>query len=86
MQILLAYVDKYNDLSKSMSGILNSFEQRLGKLEQTIVPVYKETEVLQNRQKSKIEKLGPSNCFIIFSFIYRSGRNTGELRKGSLSL
>lgn len=53
MQLLKANVDKYNDLSKSMSGILNSFEQRLGKLEQTIVPVYKETEVLQNRQKSE---------------------------------
>lgn len=53
MQLLKSNVDKYNDLSKSMSGILNSFEQRLGKLEQTIVPVYKETEILQNRQKSK---------------------------------
>ena len=45
-------VEKYHDLAKSMSNILNSFEQRLGKLEHTIVPVYKETEHLQKKQQS----------------------------------
>lgn len=46
-------VDKYHDLTRSMSKILTTFEQRLGKLEQTILPVYNETENLQNRQQSK---------------------------------
>lgn len=46
-------VEKYHDLTTSMCKILDSFEQRLGKLEQTIVTVYKETEQLQKRQHSK---------------------------------
>ncbi|XP_067648559.1 exocyst complex component 7 [Eurosta solidaginis] len=45
-------VEKYHDLSTQMSGILTVFEQRLGKLEQTILPVYQETEQLQNRQQN----------------------------------
>lgn len=45
-------VDKYHDLSSSMSTILTKFEQRLGKLEQTILPVYNQTEHLQKRQKN----------------------------------
>lgn len=36
-----------------MFDILTIFEQRLGKLEQTILPVYQETEQLQKRQQSK---------------------------------
>lgn len=58
-----------------MSGILNSFEQRLGKLEQTIVPVYKETEVLQNRQKSKYE-ITVNQFSTNLNRISRSGCNT----------
>lgn len=46
------HVDKYHDLSSSMSTILTKFEQRLGKLEQTILPVYNQTENLQKRQKN----------------------------------
>lgn len=46
------HVDKYHDLSNSMSAILTKFEQRLGKLEQTILPVYNQTEHLQKRQKN----------------------------------
>ncbi|XP_031621286.1 exocyst complex component 7 isoform X2 [Contarinia nasturtii] len=46
------HVDKYHDLSTSMSTILTKFEQRLGKLEQTILPVYNQTEHLQKRQKN----------------------------------
>lgn len=47
-------VEKYHDLSNSMSSILTTFEHRLGKLEQTILPVYNETEHLQNRFKSML--------------------------------
>lgn len=46
------HVDKFHDLSSSMSSILTKFEQRLGKLEQTILPVYNQTESLQKRQKN----------------------------------
>uniref|UniRef100_T1H6H2 Uncharacterized protein n=1 Tax=Megaselia scalaris TaxID=36166 RepID=T1H6H2_MEGSC len=45
-------VNKYNELSKCMSGILTTFEQRLGKLEETILPVYQKTEHLQKRQQN----------------------------------
>lgn len=51
--MLRSRVDKYHDLTRSMSKILTTFEQRLGKLEQTILPVYNVTENLQNRQQSK---------------------------------
>lgn len=52
-------VEKYHDLSSSMSAILTKFEQRLGKLEQTILPVYNQTEHLQKRQKSMCYNLMP---------------------------
>ncbi|KAH8394997.1 hypothetical protein KR215_004031 [Drosophila sulfurigaster] len=45
-------VDKYHDLSTQMSSILTVFEKRLGNLEQTILPVYQETEQLQKRQQN----------------------------------
>ncbi|XP_058461983.1 exocyst complex component 7 [Malaya genurostris] len=45
-------VEKYSELTKSMSKILNSFEQRLGKLEQTILPVYNVTKNLQKQQQN----------------------------------
>ncbi|KAH8405313.1 hypothetical protein KR222_005229 [Zaprionus bogoriensis] len=45
-------VDKYHDLSTQMSSILTIFEKRLGTLEQTILPVYHETEQLQKRQQN----------------------------------
>lgn len=52
MALLKSRVENYQDLTKSMSTILNSFEQRLGRLEQTILPVYHETEHLQKRQQN----------------------------------
>ncbi|XP_073843735.1 exocyst complex component 7 [Musca autumnalis] len=52
MILLRERVDKYHDLSNQMSGILTVFEQRLGKLEKTILPVYQETEQLQKRQQN----------------------------------
>ena len=35
-----------------MTNVLNSFEERLTKLEATILPVYQETENLQRRQEN----------------------------------
>lgn len=52
LALLKDRVDKYHDLSNSMSTILTKFEERLGKLEQTILPVYNQTEHLQKRQKN----------------------------------
>uniref|UniRef100_A0A1Q3FD21 Exocyst complex component 7 n=1 Tax=Culex tarsalis TaxID=7177 RepID=A0A1Q3FD21_CULTA len=45
-------MEKYSELTQSMSKILNSFEQRLGKLEQTILPVYNVTKNLQKQQQN----------------------------------
>lgn len=58
LSILKDRVEKYHDLSTQMSSILTVFEQRLGKLEQTILPVYKETEQLQKRQQNLHASLG----------------------------
>ena len=40
------------DLTTTMTGVLTSFEERLTKLEATILPVYQETENLQRRQEN----------------------------------
>ena len=37
---------------KGMVSILNSFEERLSKLEATILPVYQETDNLRRRQEN----------------------------------
>ncbi|KAH8301104.1 hypothetical protein KR018_001814 [Drosophila ironensis] len=52
LALLKDRVDKYHDLSTQMSSILTVFEKRLGNLEQTILPVYHETEQLQKRQQN----------------------------------
>ncbi|EDV39596.1 uncharacterized protein Dana_GF24398 [Drosophila ananassae] len=52
LALLKDRVDKYHDLSTQMSSILTVFEKRLGNLEQTILPVYQETEQLQKRQQN----------------------------------
>ena len=49
------------EITNDMVGILASFEQRLKRLEGTILPVYQETENLQRRQGS--------HCSTIPSFI-----------------
>lgn len=53
LSLLKDRVEKYHDLSTQMTSILTVFEHRLGKLEETILPVYKETEQLQKRQQSR---------------------------------
>lgn len=47
-------LEKYHELGGAASKILTSFEDRLKKLELTILPVYNETEVLQRRQTSNV--------------------------------
>lgn len=53
-------LDKYYELGGAASKILTSFENRLKKLELTILPVYNETEHLQTRQQSTLN----SNSFL----------------------
>lgn len=45
-------LEKYHELGGAASKILTSFDDRLKKLEHTILPVYNETEHLQRRQQS----------------------------------
>uniref|UniRef100_A0A0K8TLX6 Exocyst complex component 7 n=1 Tax=Tabanus bromius TaxID=304241 RepID=A0A0K8TLX6_TABBR len=52
LSVLKEHVNKYHDLTNNMSNILTVFEERLGKLEQTILPVYNKTEHLQKRQQN----------------------------------
>uniref|UniRef100_T1J1M1 Vitellogenin domain-containing protein n=1 Tax=Strigamia maritima TaxID=126957 RepID=T1J1M1_STRMM len=48
-------LQRSSQVAQGMTTILTSFENRLAKLEQTILPVYTETETLQRRQNN-IEK------------------------------
>ncbi|XP_046854799.1 exocyst complex component 7-like isoform X2 [Xenia sp. Carnegie-2017] len=43
---------KSDDLTENMRGILSSFNERLSKLEENILPVHKETVELQRRQRN----------------------------------
>lgn len=52
MSILKEAMNKSRTNTHGMLGILNSFENRLQKLESTIEPVYNETEMLRRRQES----------------------------------
>ena len=45
-------IKQSSDLTSTMTNVLNSFEERLTKLEATILPVYQETENLQRRQEN----------------------------------
>lgn len=50
--LLKERVERSKVLTASIVDILQSFEQRLAKLEHTILPVYTETGFLQQRQQS----------------------------------
>ncbi|XP_054285786.1 exocyst complex component 7 [Macrosteles quadrilineatus] len=45
-------VERSSNLTKGITGILSSFEQRLARLEETILPVYNETGNLQRSQQN----------------------------------
>lgn len=45
-----------SQLTNGMVNILTSFEERLARLEKTILPVYNETKNLQQKQESKFLK------------------------------
>ncbi|KAK5640808.1 hypothetical protein RI129_009355 [Pyrocoelia pectoralis] len=48
--LLKERITKSTQITKGIDGILNTFEQRLSRLEDTILPVYNETENLQKCQ------------------------------------
>lgn len=52
MRLFQEALAKSSQLSKGMCGILSSFDERLMKLERTILPVYHETGNLQRRQEN----------------------------------
>lgn len=55
LDILKDSLARSDTMTTNMLGILNSFESRLSKLEETIIPIYKETGNLQRRHEN-IEK------------------------------
>lgn len=48
--LLKEHTEKYNCLTKDMTRILDSFESRLEKLENTILPLFNVTKTLQLQQ------------------------------------
>lgn len=52
LQELKEHVERSNNLTKGITGILSLFEQRLARLEETILPVYNETGNLQRSQQN----------------------------------
>nr|CAD7449343.1 unnamed protein product [Timema bartmani] len=57
LNLLKERVDKSSQLTKGMVVILSTFEHRLARLEETILPVYNETGNLQRRQESILDRL-----------------------------
>ena len=54
LSLLKESLTKSEALTHNMLGILTSFENRLSKLEETITPIYKETDNLQRRHESML--------------------------------
>ena len=52
LEALKESLARSDTMTHNMLGILNSFENRLGRLEETIIPIYKETGNLQRRHES----------------------------------
>ncbi|KAK9888206.1 hypothetical protein WA026_000474 [Henosepilachna vigintioctopunctata] len=50
LDLLRERLDKSNQITNGIDSILNTFEERLSRLEDTILPVYTETEILQKSQ------------------------------------
>ncbi|XP_044759450.1 exocyst complex component 7 [Coccinella septempunctata] len=52
LSLLKERLDKSNQITNDIDSILNTFEERLSRLEDTILPVYTETEILQKSQRN----------------------------------
>ena len=62
-----------------MTNVLNSFEERLTKLEATILPVYQETENLQRRQENIAKTLKALDYAIDFYNVNKEVENVGKV-------
>ena len=67
-------------LTSGMVEILESFETRLGKLEQTILPVYQETGNLQRRQENIEKTLQELDHVIDYYSVSKEGPNGTTLQ------
>lgn len=54
MNLLRERISKSSEIAEKVDKILNTFEYRLLRLEDTILPVYNETENLQKTQQSML--------------------------------
>lgn len=72
VKIIKENVEKSNQITNGIVSILNSFEHRLAKLEETILPVYNETGNLQRQQQSNylLTILSNISLYFIRSFIH----------------
>ena len=57
LEILKDSLARSDTMTQNMLHILNTFENRLSKLEETIIPIYQETGNLQRRHESILAKL-----------------------------
>ena len=75
-------IKQSSDLTSTMTNVLNSFEERLTKLEATILPVYQETENLQRRQENIDKTLEALDHVIDF---YNVSKEVGNVVKAGPS-
>jgi exocyst complex protein 7 len=67
LSLLTERLKKSSQLTKGIDTILNTFEERLSRLEDTILPVYNDTENLQKSQQSILDSRPPSlSLFFIY--------------------
>ncbi|XP_072559578.1 exocyst complex component 7 isoform X5 [Paramormyrops kingsleyae] len=71
-------LDKSNQLTKSMVSILSSFESRLMQLENSIIPVHKQTENLQRLQENVDKTL---SCLDHVISYYHVAKETDKIIK-----
>ncbi|GAB6031068.1 hypothetical protein CHUAL_007879 [Chamberlinius hualienensis] len=71
LNILKESLQKSSLLTKGMNGILTSFEDRLAKLEETILPVYQDTSNLQRKQDNIEQTLKELDHVISYYNVHR---------------
>ena len=55
LNLLMQRINKSAEISKGVDNILKTFEKRLSRLEDTILPVYNETENLHKTKQSILQ-------------------------------
>ena len=62
LSVLKESLARSDNMTTNMLSILSSFENRLSKLEETIIPIYQETGNLQRRHESILAQLHTFDC------------------------